>query len=144
MQSRPASLPSHSAARPCALPAAEVPPDRHPHCFVAVVNADCLLVAQRLACLGSTPLVLNMANETVPGGGYKTGAAAQEENLHRRSNLFQHLENPDAMPRAHDVMYPIPEFGGACSGTIAMAATPADFCSASPPSPQRYTRLALP
>lgn len=35
------------------------------------------------------PVVLNMANAYRAGGGFRTGAGAQEENLHRRTNLFQ-------------------------------------------------------
>jgi len=38
--------------------------------------------------------------------GYRRGAKAQEENLFRRTNLFQYLE-----PK-RDYWYPIPTFGG--------------------------------
>lgn len=53
--------------------------------------------------------VLNMANPFTPGGGYRGGAGAQEENLFRRSNLLMALEqNP-----FHDAktLYPIPQEG---------------------------------
>lgn len=51
-----------------------------------------------------------MANAQWPGGGYKTGAGAQEENLHRRTNLHEHLSNAEKLPRAADFAYPIGEF----------------------------------
>ena len=35
--------------------------------------------------------VLNMANASKPGGGYRSGAGAQEENLHRRTDLWRFL-----------------------------------------------------
>ncbi|CAF4704024.1 unnamed protein product, partial [Rotaria magnacalcarata] len=33
-----------------------------------------------------------MANQTNPGGGYRKGDGAQEENLLRRSNYYQSLD----------------------------------------------------
>lgn len=59
--------------------------------IVKVENIDCLLAAQRLLEEGYHPAVLNMASRQNPGGGVQTGAGAQEENLFRRSNLFQSL-----------------------------------------------------
>jgi hypothetical protein len=42
-----------------------------------------------------------------------TGCGAQEENLHRRSNLFQYLDDPDDVARStRGWGYPIPDFGG--------------------------------
>ncbi|KAG9295031.1 hypothetical protein G9A89_017825 [Geosiphon pyriformis] len=73
---------------------------------VRVVNGDCLLEALELKNQGFNPVVLNMASARKPGGGYKAGAGAQEENLFRRTNLFQYHE-----PKRDD-WYPIPEFGG--------------------------------
>lgn len=37
---------------------------------------------------------------------------AQEENLFRRSNYFQHIEDPDKIDSAREWTYPMPEFGG--------------------------------
>ena len=38
-----------------------------------------------------------MANKTTAGGSYKGGAGAQEENLFRRSNYCQALEDQDGV-----------------------------------------------
>ena len=59
--------------------------------IIKVVNLDCLLAAEKLLKEGYHPAVLNMASRQNPGGGVQTGAGAQEENLFRRSNLFQSL-----------------------------------------------------
>ena len=58
---------------------------------VSVVDSDCLDTAIYMKRLGYRPVVLNMANNTNPGGGVDYGAGAQEESLFRRSNYFQHL-----------------------------------------------------
>jgi uncharacterized protein (TIGR02452 family) len=54
---------------------------------IEVVNEDCIKVADRLSKFGKT-CILNMASYKKPGGGVKTGAMAQEEELARRSNLM--------------------------------------------------------
>ena len=52
--------------------------------------------------------VLNMANPKTPGGGYKAGSGAQEENLHRRTNLYQCLDNQmDDLDPTRRWKYPI-------------------------------------
>jgi uncharacterized protein (TIGR02452 family) len=73
---------------------------------IQIVNGDCLNHALRLKGEGYNPIVLNMANAEVPGGGYLHGAGAQEENLFRRTNLFQYHKYKE------EQRYPIPLFGG--------------------------------
>lgn len=58
---------------------------------IEVVNDDCLAVAMRLKADGYIPAVLNMANRHHPGGGVDNGAAAQEETLFRRTDLYRSL-----------------------------------------------------
>jgi uncharacterized protein (TIGR02452 family) len=60
--------------------------------IVKVVNEDCLVVYQRLASEKNHPVLLNMANAETPGGAYRKGAGAQEENLFRRSNYYLSLD----------------------------------------------------
>ncbi|CAF1191569.1 unnamed protein product [Adineta steineri] len=59
---------------------------------VRVLNEDCLISYNTLASSGIKPLLLNMANATTPGGGYRKGDGAQEENLFRRSNYYMSLD----------------------------------------------------
>ena len=56
---------------------------------VEVVNGDTLDVAERF--LVRTPLVMNLADDRVPGGCVEVGACSQEECLFRRTNLFKSL-----------------------------------------------------
>lgn len=73
-----------------------------------VVRGDCLKAAIALKTeRGLNPAVLNMASSRRPGGGYKTGAAAQEENIFRRSNYFQSLEDPQRIDRQRAWRYPL-------------------------------------
>lgn len=62
---------------------------------VFIENIDTLNLAKRLLDEGNTTsqhlMILNMASKYKPGGGVRSGQAAQEEELFRRSNLFQHL-----------------------------------------------------
>jgi hypothetical protein len=64
---------------------------------------------------GCSVVVLNMANQTRAGGGYKTGAGAQEENLHRRSNLFEILDDPFGAWPDRPWSFPIDDFGAVYS-----------------------------
>ena len=57
----------------------------------SVVEADCIETAESLKNAGYNVCMLNMANRQNPGGGVLGGAGAQEENIFRRSNLFQSL-----------------------------------------------------
>ena len=74
---------------------------------VAVASEDCLVAAQGLLAAGCASVaVLNMANATSPGGGFRHGMGAQEENLHRRSDLVRHLADYPGPSN-----YPIPRAG---------------------------------
>jgi uncharacterized protein (TIGR02452 family) len=80
-------------------------------CYVE--REDCLAVAVKLKLEKKlNPAVLCMASSNNPGGGYMRGSAAQEENLHRRTSLFHHLEDPFEVNTERKWPYPIPEFGG--------------------------------
>ena len=59
--------------------------------LVSVVKSDTLLAGKALLDEGYNPAVLNFANRNTPGGGVLHGAGAQEENIFRRTNLFQSL-----------------------------------------------------
>ena len=95
---------------------------------VSVVNEDCLVAYERFVSQGYRPLLLNMANAYAPGGGYRRGDGAQEENLFRRSNYYRSLdmELDDGKPTARfycasngelkklakrELIYPMDEFG---------------------------------
>eukprot|EP00930_Biecheleria_cincta_P086296 TRINITY_DN75603_c0_g1_i1.p1 TRINITY_DN75603_c0_g1~~TRINITY_DN75603_c0_g1_i1.p1 ORF type:complete len:346 (+),score=55.01 TRINITY_DN75603_c0_g1_i1:47-1084(+) len=69
---------------------------------VQVVECDMLDHAQSLVQKGHKVAVLNMACEDCPGGGFRSGAGAQEENMHRRSDLVRFTEE---LRTKH---YPIP------------------------------------
>ncbi|RUP51236.1 hypothetical protein BC936DRAFT_149280 [Jimgerdemannia flammicorona] len=79
------------------------------HTSVSVIKEDCLLAALSMKKKGLRPVVLNMASATSPGGGYRKGDGAQEENIFRRSNYFLSLDDP-INPRCPT--YPMAEFGG--------------------------------
>lgn len=72
------------------------------------------------------PLILVMSSRGHPGGGYKIGAGAQEEDLCRRSTLFCNLEDPYNYRKYKDSIdpnnifdpYPLPEFGGIYSKNV--------------------------
>jgi uncharacterized protein (TIGR02452 family) len=58
---------------------------------IEVVNASTLHVARHLADKGHRVAALNFASAKNPGGGFRTGARAQEESLARASGLYAML-----------------------------------------------------
>lgn len=105
---------------------------------VSVINADCLEAAKLVAEAGYCPVVLNMANRETPGGGVLGGAGAQEENIFRRSNLFESLYQFSGMVgRSFDIpthptdSYPLNrETGGVYSPNIVIfrGSEPNGYC----------------
>lgn len=65
---------------------------------VEVRSQDTLEAAWAEVEQGFSPLVLNMASDRRPGGGYKKGSMAQEEELFRRTSLALSLEHNPALP----------------------------------------------
>lgn len=59
----------------------------------------------------STAVLVN-GSYNMPGGGWKKGAAALEENLHRRTSLVEALEDPYRMRDQAEWIYPLPCLGG--------------------------------
>ena len=58
---------------------------------IKVVNQDTLYTAKELVDEGLVPAVVNFASFMVPGGGVRKGSRAQEENICRRTNLFESI-----------------------------------------------------
>jgi uncharacterized protein (TIGR02452 family) len=75
---------------------------------VEVRNESTLAAARRLVESGRRPVALNFASAKNPGGGFLSGARAQEESLARSSALVACLEgNPmyEFHRARHDAMY---------------------------------------
>jgi len=92
-----------------------LPPPLKTPTNLGVFNYDCLDVGLHMKThLGLNPVVLNMCSPNLPGGGFRTGAGAQEESLFRRTNYYQVLGDPDELlpTDTREWGYPLPEFCG--------------------------------
>jgi len=90
---------------------------------VKVQRGDCIESALLLKQLHPhlRIAVLNMASYQKPGGSYRDGSAAQEENLHRRTNLYQCLEDVDNMqPKGSSIKnnYPLQDYAAIYSPDV--------------------------
>ena len=72
---------------------------------ILIINGDTFDIAIALAKNGFNPVVLNMASFSRPGGGYLTGASAQEESLFRRSNLCDCLDPSTKKVKLYPINY---------------------------------------
>lgn len=67
---------------------------------IIVENTTTLAAASALIIEGLTPVALNMASATSPGGGFLSGARAQEEYLCRSTSLYSCLRGNPMYTRA--------------------------------------------
>uniref|UniRef100_A0A6C0CKC9 Microbial-type PARG catalytic domain-containing protein n=1 Tax=viral metagenome TaxID=1070528 RepID=A0A6C0CKC9_9ZZZZ len=70
--------------------------DKSHNTILQVKNQDTISAALEAINTGlcSKPLVLNMASDIAPGGGWLSGCAAQEENLFIRTSLCRQYKRP--------------------------------------------------
>lgn len=91
-------------------------PSQEFNTVIQVIAGDCLDAAlsplYNSARGSKEPLVLDMASMSLPGGGWRKASAAQEENLHRRTNIMHCLEDPYKVYPERPWDYPIPQYGG--------------------------------
>jgi uncharacterized protein (TIGR02452 family) len=94
---------------------------------INVINSDTISLAKELVTLGLRPLVLNMANENHPGGGWIGGALAQEEDLFLCSTYDLSLNNDYFIDKERTWSYPIKKTGAIYSPGVLVFRNPKDY-----------------
>lgn len=131
---------SYSNSSP-ALSAAREPRYLLAETAIEVVNADCIDAAAVLKSKGYNPVILNMANAHTPGGGWKTGAGAQEESLFRRTTYLHSLIDPQRLG-TNIRRYPIADFGGIYSPGVLSFRSNEKTGYSFLPAPESYSFIA--
>lgn len=84
-----------------------VAPFKEPRSIKVVVqDIDCIYAAEALAARGLEPLLMDAGSRGHFGGGYASGARAQEEELCRRSTLAHQVDTTLGYVNTH--LYPLP------------------------------------
>ena len=135
------SLPTHPFSRTI-LSSSDLSPLQSPHLptatAITIYEGDCLEAGIALKTQGLNPVILNMANPRIPGGGVRKGDGAQEENLFRRSTYSHFLYNNEL------ARYPITETGAIYTPgvTVFRAAEAAEYALME--NPVELAFIALP
>jgi len=123
-----------------------LPPPLKTPTNLGVFNYDCLDVGLHMKThLGLNPVVLNMCSPNLPGGGFRTGAGAQEESLFRRTNYYQVLGDPDELlpTDTREWGYPLPEFCGIYSPKVLVFRESEDKGYGFLPTPREMSFVAV-
>jgi hypothetical protein len=103
---------------------------------VRVVPGDWGEVAQAMTVAhGTCCAVLNMAHPQVPGGAYVEGAAAQEENLLRRTDVHFHLLDEHIDPATGRYLPAMSDLLAAACGRVYLDAVYPRVCLRGPEDP---------
>jgi len=73
--------------------------------LVEVNDKDVLDMAKIYISRGYNPVILNFASKILPGGGVKKGAVSQEEDIFRRTNLYQTLNRETCEYPLNKIVY---------------------------------------
>jgi uncharacterized protein (TIGR02452 family) len=80
-------------------------PEEEFHTLIEIQNQDVLDMAKLHVSYGLNPVILNFASKILPGGGVKRGASSQEEDIYRRTNLFQSVSKENCSYPLESIVY---------------------------------------
>ena len=123
-------------------------PTKRSETVIEVANEGTLGASLKLHAAGHRVVALNFASAKNPGGGFMTGAEAQEENLARNSLIYASLTATNVAPHyvqaktskeplyTHDVIYSpnVPVIRDEWSGDLLERPWPLSFVTAAAPN----------